>query len=151
RWLESGAVSLLAVVAGLKVLEILAAASSLFRYHLGAPRWQPAYPIWGIVLAALLAVAVGLTLGRGPGFWIPPAARGHFIAVLAFAAAALALGQAASRREERLGDPWVRAIVCLDRQTGQIRWAAEGLTGPRPQLDRRNSAATPTPLADRDK
>jgi outer membrane protein assembly factor BamB len=151
RWLESGAVSLLAVVAGLKLLEALAAASSLFRYHLGAPRWQAAYPIWGIVSAAVLAVAVGLTLGRGRASWFAPAVRAHIFAVLAIAAAALCLGLVASGREERLHDSWVRAIVCLDRQTGQIRWVAEGLTGPRSQLDRRNSAATPTPLADRDK
>jgi len=40
---------------------------------------------------------------------------------------------------------FVRAIVCVDRDTGQRRWICEGLRGPQPSLNPRNSPATPTP------
>ena len=43
---------------------------------------------------------------------------------------------------------FVRAIVCLDRNTGTVKWTREGLPGPREIVSRQNSAATPTPVID---
>ncbi|HUT33248.1 MAG TPA: PQQ-binding-like beta-propeller repeat protein [Planctomycetota bacterium] len=43
---------------------------------------------------------------------------------------------------------FVRAVVCLDRDTGARRWTCEGLRAPQPPLNSRNSPATPTPVAD---
>ncbi len=40
----------------------------------------------------------------------------------------------------------VRAIVCLDEDTGQIAWTCPGLPGPEGPLHRLNSPATPTPV-----
>ncbi|OPZ03675.1 MAG: outer membrane biogenesis protein BamB [candidate division BRC1 bacterium ADurb.BinA364] len=40
---------------------------------------------------------------------------------------------------------FVRAIVCLDRASGAIRWTCKALPGPAPLIHRANSPATPTP------
>jgi outer membrane protein assembly factor BamB len=42
----------------------------------------------------------------------------------------------------------VRAIVCFDRRSGDIRWTAKGLRGPQSSLHQENSPATPTPVSD---
>ncbi|NQT86408.1 PQQ-binding-like beta-propeller repeat protein, partial [bacterium] len=41
---------------------------------------------------------------------------------------------------------FVRAIVCVDANTGAVRWTAEGLVAPQPPTNRLNTPATPTPL-----
>jgi outer membrane protein assembly factor BamB len=41
-----------------------------------------------------------------------------------------------------------RAILCLDRHSGDVRWIARALEGPQPAIDGRNSPATPTPVTD---
>jgi len=41
---------------------------------------------------------------------------------------------------------FVRAIVCLDRDTGKLLWTREALPGPQPAVSHRNSPATPTPV-----
>ncbi len=41
-----------------------------------------------------------------------------------------------------------RAIVCVDADAGRVRWTREGLRGPQPVLNRRNSPATPTAASD---
>jgi len=41
---------------------------------------------------------------------------------------------------------FVRAIVCLDADTGDVRWTTEGLVAPQPPTNKLNSPATPTPL-----
>ncbi|NQT52487.1 PQQ-binding-like beta-propeller repeat protein [bacterium] len=43
---------------------------------------------------------------------------------------------------------FVRAIVCLDRATGEVRWTREALRGPQPSTNALNSPATPTPATD---
>ncbi len=43
---------------------------------------------------------------------------------------------------------FVRAIVCVDGNTGAVKWTTEALHGPQAVLSRRNSPATPTPVAD---
>jgi outer membrane protein assembly factor BamB len=41
-----------------------------------------------------------------------------------------------------------RAIVTLDRHSGEVLWIARALEGPPPAIDGRNSPATPTPVTD---
>lgn len=67
---------------------------------------------------------------------------------LAIAFIALAPAGLAARNRLLPAKELVRTIVCLDRDTGAVRWTAEGLRGPKPVLSRRNSPATPTPVAD---
>jgi outer membrane protein assembly factor BamB len=43
---------------------------------------------------------------------------------------------------------YVRAIVCVDRDSGRIRWKCEALPGQVDKCHRDNSAATPTPATD---
>jgi outer membrane protein assembly factor BamB len=45
----------------------------------------------------------------------------------------------------------VRAIVSIDRNSGHIKWVCEGLAGPKGQMHRYNSSATPTPVTDGDR
>jgi outer membrane protein assembly factor BamB len=42
----------------------------------------------------------------------------------------------------------VRAIVALDRASGEPQWTLQGLEAPSPIVDGRNSPATPTPVTD---
>lgn len=42
----------------------------------------------------------------------------------------------------------VRAVVCLDAKSGQVRWSREGLQGKQRPLTAMNTAATPTPVTD---
>ena len=43
-------------------------------------------------------------------------------------------------------DQYVRAIVCIDRDDGTIKWTCEGLVAPKENTHRANSSATPTPV-----
>jgi len=43
---------------------------------------------------------------------------------------------------------FVRAIVCVDRDTGRVKWMREGLKAPQPTTNVRNSPATPTPVVE---
>jgi len=43
---------------------------------------------------------------------------------------------------------YLRAIVCVDRRSGAIRWTAEGLRHPQPPVHQDNSPASPTPVFD---
>jgi len=43
-------------------------------------------------------------------------------------------------------DQYVRAIVCVDRYDGTIKWICKALAGPKEKTHRANSAATPTPV-----
>jgi outer membrane protein assembly factor BamB len=45
-------------------------------------------------------------------------------------------------------DEIFRAIVSLDRDSGDVLWIARGLHGPSARIDGRNSPATPTPVTD---
>jgi outer membrane protein assembly factor BamB len=42
----------------------------------------------------------------------------------------------------------VRAIVALDRESGDVQWKLQGLEAPQPAVDGRNCPATPTPVTD---
>jgi outer membrane protein assembly factor BamB len=42
----------------------------------------------------------------------------------------------------------VRAIVALDRDSGDVQWKLQGLEAPQQAVDGRNSPATPTPVTD---
>ena len=48
-------------------------------------------------------------------------------------------------------ESYVRAILCIDRTTGTIKWQREGLTGPKATTHKDNSPASPTPLIHRGK
>jgi len=122
-------------------------------------------PIW-LVLALAGAAAAGLAGLAFARLWPQTALLAAAIAWLPVELLGL--------RRERLRLPWwfalgavavgtlgfaernllvpvkehVRAIVCLDRTTGTTLWVREGLRGPQPSVDRRNSPATPTPVSD---
>ncbi len=51
----------------------------------------------------------------------------------------------------RLHKELVRAVVCLDLDTGKVRWVCEGLPGRQAPLNSINSPATPTPVTDGDR
>ncbi len=48
-------------------------------------------------------------------------------------------------------ESYVRAILCIDRTTGTIKWRREGLAGPKASTHRDNSSASPTPVIHRGK
>ncbi len=48
-------------------------------------------------------------------------------------------------------ESYVRAIVCIDRATGTIKWQRDGLASPKATTHRDNSPATPTPVIHRGK
>lgn len=150
-WIMSASWGVLAITSGLKVLEQLANISSYVRYHLGNPIWQSSYPVWSLLAGIATVGAVAATaiiLRRAHPWWqVSVAYMGQGVAM---AAAVLVMALAMIDRETMQSD-WTNAIICLDRQSGQQKWVAEGMTRPKPQLDRRNSPATPTPAAERGK
>jgi len=89
--------------------------------------------VGGLAVAASVA---GLLLGaeRSLARWFVPTAL--CVAALGFV----------ERNLIFIEREFVRAIVCLDRETGEVRWVREGLAGPQPSINVRNSPATPTPL-----
>ena len=150
RWLVPAVAGLWAVSIGMKSLEQVANISRFYRYELGNPKWQSTYPPLALAAFGLAAVvvAVGLPVW-GRRFPRSSAQLPRVIHVVAVVLATWTLGGLAQVQNERLGRSWANAIVCLDRKTGQQRWVTEGIIAPQPQLDRRNSGATPTPAADR--
>lgn len=66
-----------------------------------------------------------------------------------FAAAVVAVGALGfvMRNYLQVTKEFARAIVCLDRDTGAVKWIREGLRGPQPPMSHRNSPATPTPTS----
>jgi outer membrane protein assembly factor BamB len=68
----------------------------------------------------------------------------------AFRATALVLGvfSFVSLNHAPVRDELIRAVVCVDRANGTVRWIREVLRAPRGELGEGNSAATPTPVID---
>ncbi len=93
----------------------------------------PASVVGGVAVAVSV---VGLLAGggRSPARWFVPVA----LCVAAFGFV--------ERNFLFTEQEFVRAIVCLDRQTGKVRWVREGLAGSQPSINVQNSPATPTPL-----
>jgi outer membrane protein assembly factor BamB len=46
---------------------------------------------------------------------------------------------------------WIHAVAAVDRQSGELRWIQDRLTGPPTAVHRANSLATPTAVADADR
>lgn len=113
-------------------------------YQLGVPRLTPLLGWWAVkVFAAVCGLALVLFLllprwrGAGRGGALPAVFR---VVVLTMAVAYFASGNFLFQNMR-----FVRAVLCLDRGTGQVRWTCEAMTGPVGQLHKDNSAATPTP------
>ena len=97
---------------------------------------------------ALVVCGLGLVVWlvvRLFGLW-----RGAIRAPRWLGAAILALGAAnfVARNYVVVRREFVRAVVCVNRRTGAVRWVREGLRGRRRPASRLNSPATPTPVID---
>jgi outer membrane protein assembly factor BamB len=137
-----------AVVACVIALELLATRSPYLAYQLGTPafEWHPGDAVFWTAGAALLVY----TLWKASRARHEPAAELHPWLPTSLAVTTLLLGvlffvhvnyvQGQSRM--------VRAIVALDRETGDLQWTLEGLDVAQPPTDGRNSPATPTPVTD---
>jgi outer membrane protein assembly factor BamB len=112
------------------LLDRFAAHSPFLTYHLGSPRLAITWPS-GVSMA--LGVAL---LGAVPGRWLRNAA----IAVAILFVLRTTVLQAESKM--------VRALLSINRSTGQVAWTAEAFLEAEDAVDRRNSPATPTPVTD---
>jgi outer membrane protein assembly factor BamB len=141
-----GAVSV--VLTAAFAIEFLAARSPYLAYQLGSPRFEA--PSRGSVIgfagAGLLLNALwGLRRARSkramqsdPGTRSALGLTTMTLGIVFFVSVNYAHGRA----------NLVRAIVSLDRASGEVRWMFRGLEGPQPATDGRNSPATPTPVTD---
>jgi len=137
-------------IAGAMLLRAAVGRSRYLGYHLSSPRWTAEVGAWGLAVVALAcACSLAFTLARWKGGRGAPAARPTPV----FRAAALALGLT-----QLFAVCWlsgsrtlVRAIVCVEEETGKIVWTCEGLAGPEGPLHRLNSPATPTPVLWKDR
>ena len=144
RLVCSGAAVILAAVL---MLDRLALRSPYLAYHIGTPQIELSVPLgWALAAVAVLAIDCVILLGtaRETRTWVPR--RGGVTFVMASLALALAFF---TRFNYLQGDAGlIRAIVSIDRETGQEQWRATGLEGAEELTDRRNSSATPTPVTD---
>jgi outer membrane protein assembly factor BamB len=139
----SGAV--LFVVAGAIGVESLLARSSYLSYQAGVS--APGAPAEeGAMWLAAMLIPIGAFIRRRAGrIAMSPAAVS---AALAIGAVALGAAFFARTNLARVHTTVSRAIVSLDRGSGDVRWIARGLEGPESASDGRNSPATPTPVTD---
>lgn len=100
-----------------------------------------------LLLTAALPAALGLTLlgGHAAGLWKSRALLSNGLAI---AAACVGAAGFLERNCLLTTKEFARAIVCLDRDTGAVKWTRAGLRGPQPPMSHRNSPATATPLCD---
>ncbi len=142
----SGAVSVVLTIA--MAIEFLAARSPYLAYQLGTPRLEPQPS--GVMLGAagaglLLNMLWGLRRARNDH----PVRSNHRVPA-ALGLTALTLGAVffISANYVHAHSSMVRAIVSLDRRSGDVKWMLHGLEGPQAAIDGRNSPATPTPVTD---
>jgi outer membrane protein assembly factor BamB len=134
--------------AGAGTLAALAALGLLVLRGAGFnPRAIALQPIlgWGAA-AGFLVIVLAVISWRIARFRVrprPAGTSGAFIVV----ALALSAGYFVKTHYVAGRPELVRAIVCLDRETGATLWAAEGLAGPGEGDRRPNTPATPTPVA----
>jgi outer membrane protein assembly factor BamB len=140
----SGAVA--SVVTAVIALEFLATESPYLAYQLGAPALEQRDGDVALFAAgAALLVAAAWSASRADARRMT-----HHRASALLASTALAAGVVffvhvnCVYAQGRM----VRAIVALDRQSGEEQWRLQGLDGPQPAVDGRNSPATPTPVTD---
>lgn len=139
RWVRLAAGGLALALAALVVL----ARPEPQYFDLATPG-RYAETIW---MAASAPAALGLALlaAHAAGIWRHRAFLPNWLAI---AFLCLGAGGFAQRNYLLTRKEFIRAIVCLNKDTGAVLWAAEGLRGPQPVLNRRNSPATPTPVSD---
>jgi outer membrane protein assembly factor BamB len=121
-------------------------------YYIGKPQWKPALGWWSVALFVIIcAVSMLICVGlHGSAIERKPRIPSTF-RVLALLFGVSAFVNTNFLRRTEVASEFVRAIVCLDKHTGAVRWVCEGLSGDQGQLDRRNSPATPTAVVDGDR
>ena len=118
----------------LKVAEFVSSQSPFLIYFIGHPLVEAPLGWCSIGILGVEAVFVmGLCRIRRFG-------RGAAGAAACFPALILLLGCVGFVIENYVSksENFVRAIVCLDRENGEIRWTCEGLTGEQEHLERYN-------------
>ena len=129
------------------VAEQVIARSSYLTYHLGVPRFQTllgAWSLWVWLGVAVLA-ALGVLLKRN---WLARVPGNITLMALQISIILLATVYSVQTNYLSRKVAFVRAVACLDRHSGAVRWICTGLPGPRGKCHRDNSAATPTPVTD---
>ena len=147
----STAIAVLAFIAVLGVVEQVAMRSNYVAYHIGVPRYLVRFggalgltTAIGVIIAHGLAATTGLIGGR----WRKR--RRRMMPESSMPACALLLGALFFVRVNYVHaeSQLVRAVIAVDRGSGELQWKVEGLAGPREAVDGRNSPATPTPVSD---
>ncbi len=145
-WLQISAIALASV--SLAVFgEQVAARSTYLSYQLATHGlkltmgWLPLLGLGGICLLSFLVPAVARIRPRyDAAIRLPTVFRGVLLVlgISYFVSANYLLGRT----------EFLRAIVCLDRSSGDIRWIWEGLSESESRTHASNSSATPTPVTD---
>ena len=137
-----------AVITSFVVLEQAALRTPYLAYQLGTPEFAPWHgpALLASAFALVLADAL-LVLRRQRHPTASSSARWEMPALRA-AAAAMAVVFFVLINVVPAQQVTVRAVVAVDRDSGETAWIAEGLPGPQELIDGRNSAATPTPVTD---
>ena len=129
-------------------IEYLATRSPYLAYQLGAPKLesQPGGLALGASGAALVVYMIRVLRTAAATKANLPSSR----LSRAFGLTALALATVFFIRVNYVQGQGrtVRAIVSLDRHSGEVRWILGALEGPQAPIDGRNSPATPTPVTD---
>ena len=96
------------------------------------------------VLAAFAAIAVGYWKSvRGDGTWRLPMKKVFFALAIALGATFFIQANFVEKPKES-----IRALLCLDRGSGEILWVCEGLTGSTRGRSRTVTHASATPVTD---
>ena len=135
------------VLIGVVALEFLATRSPYLAYQIGTPSFdlRPSDALFWSAGAALLIGAVRRTpRGSGP-VW---SAHLRISSLLAIATLVLSIVVFVHVNYIHGQSRMVRAIVALDRDSGEPQWTLQGLDAVPPVVDGRNSPATPTPVTD---
>ena len=141
------------VVATLAGGLLVVRASQYLTYHLGRPTLQPVVSwrvVYGLIAAGALACAAAVIAVVMCNERPVQRVRRHFRVPLAGVVLSLAALHFVEVNYASRGTTMTRGVVCLDRETGAIRWTCEALDGPVEALHRYNSPATPTPVVDDD-
>lgn len=136
------------VLTGGIAIELLATRSPYLAYQIGEPKFEPVPAIAALWIAggAFLVNRVWIRCRAGN---TPPGPSHRRVRVaLASAAFLLAASFFVHVNYVTAESRMVRTIMSLDRSSGGVTWTLAGLEGPQPQLDGRNSPATPTPVTD---
>jgi outer membrane protein assembly factor BamB len=136
------------VLGSVMALEWLATRSPYLAYQLGAPAIEPQSGDIAFWMGGAALVVHGMWLvwraSREPLAPLHPRLSAA-LAVAAVAAGAVFFAHVNYVQPQR---HMVRAIVAFERDSGGRLWVLEGLDGPQPPIDGRNSPATPTPVTD---